>query len=51
MNTSSKGKALIMGAAYGIGAVYADGLARRGHDLILVAGSREMLEALAAQIT
>jgi short-subunit dehydrogenase len=50
MNTSSKGTALIAGAYSGIGAVYADRLARRGHDLILVARSREGLEALATQI-
>lgn len=50
MNTSQKGKALITGASSGIGAVYAERLARRGHDLILVARSRERLEALATQI-
>lgn len=50
MSTSDLGTALITGASTGLGAVYADRLARRGHDLILVARNGAQMEELAARL-
>ena len=49
-NHASKGTALITGASTGIGAVYADRLAKRGYDLILVARSQDKLNDVARQV-
>ena len=48
--TIPTGTALITGASTGLGAVYADRLAKRGHDLILVARNGAQMEELAAKL-
>lgn len=47
---TQKHKALITGASTGIGAIYADRLARRGTDLVLVARNRERLSEVATRL-
>jgi short-subunit dehydrogenase len=48
--TETKGTALITGASTGIGAIYADRLAKRGYDLILVARNKSRLAALGQRL-
>jgi uncharacterized protein len=50
MTAQSLRTALITGASSGIGATYADRLARRGHDLVLVARDKDRMAVIADRL-
>jgi len=50
MGGSACGVAVVTGASSGIGKVYADRLAKRGYDLILIARRKERLDALSNEL-
>jgi len=47
----SKGTAVVTGASSGVGACYAEQLAERGYDVIMIARNRERMNQLARQLT
>ena len=51
MKKQSMGLAVITGASSGIGAVYADRLAHRGYDLLLVARDQKRMTELASKLS
>src|SRR5215469_7060422 len=48
--SSERPTVLITGASSGIGAIYADRFAHRGHDLVLVARDESRMRALASRL-
>src|SRR5260370_29910371 len=50
LSKSDKGIAVVTGASSGIGKVYADRLAKRGYNLLLIARRGDRLEELAQQL-